>query len=135
MVSTAAHEPSGCATHSGPEPTSVVWVPSGFAHVVDVAERSPVTSTREPCARAASIAEARSAREVTVAGFDAEVTPDDRTGAAAACPAGSTPPSSATAVIPTTATVPGRTRRPEHAIKDRTDRRPRWAIRGIPYSK
>lgn len=44
---------------------STVHVPSGFAHVVDVAVRSPVTSTRSPCARAANIADTASARPVT----------------------------------------------------------------------
>ncbi|GAA3112742.1 hypothetical protein GCM10010530_39400 [Kribbella aluminosa] len=46
---------------------SVVIVPSGFAHVVDVSERSDSTSTREPCDRADTTADTRSGRESTLA--------------------------------------------------------------------
>jgi hypothetical protein len=46
---------------------SVVIVPSGFAHVVDVSERIDSTSTLEPCDRADTTADTRSGRDATLA--------------------------------------------------------------------
>ncbi|HEU4947023.1 MAG TPA: hypothetical protein VFT31_07705 [Kribbella sp.] len=50
----------------------MVIVPSGFDHVVDVADRNDSTSTRDPCARADTAADTTSGRDTTLgtaAGF------------------------------------------------------------------
>ena len=47
--------------------SSVVIVPSGFAHVVDVSDRIASTSTLEPCDRAETTADTRSGRDATLA--------------------------------------------------------------------
>jgi hypothetical protein len=80
--STDCHPPAAFLNRIGAACASVVIVPSGFAHVVDVSDRIDSTSTREPCARAVTAADTTSGRESTRCGAAAGV--GSAAGAAAA---------------------------------------------------
>lgn len=96
--------------------SSVVIVPSGFAHVVDVSERIDSTSTLEPCDRAETTADTRSGRDATLAtgGFGS---------AAGAATAGSLTSKAVASNENETTTAtdrPDRPREPPHAGTTRT---------------
>ena len=82
-VSTSAQDPFGCRTQLGPVYTSAEKDPSGSAHTRRDSVCSPVTSTRMPCAFAASCAVTASGRSVTRVGAT-----DDGSGADAAAVVG-----------------------------------------------
>jgi hypothetical protein len=63
----------------------VVSAPFGFTHVVDIVDRCDSTSTREPCARAATRADNRSGLLVTAAAFEGAATARAATGRVAIC--------------------------------------------------
>ena len=91
------HAPRSSLNRVGAAVAFVVIVPSGFANVCDVCERSNSTSTGLPCARAETAADTSSGRDDTFAGLFASPKAGF-TGAAAATGAPSTEK-----VIPTSA--------------------------------
>jgi hypothetical protein len=80
----------------------VVNVPSGFTHVDDVSDRCDSTSTRDPCARAATRADNKSGRLSTRTAFGAAATDSCATATAAGAGSAAIPNVTAKA---TTATI------------------------------
>jgi hypothetical protein len=85
----------------------VVSVPSGFTHVVDVPDSSDSTSTRDPCARAATRADNKSGLLSTRTSFAATAFGATATAAGA----GSTANPNVTAKAPTETIATQRTPR------------------------
>ncbi|MGW4897650.1 hypothetical protein ACWEQL_36190 [Kitasatospora sp. NPDC004240] len=86
VVSTGTHA-SPAFIRIGPPDTSWVSVPSGFAHNVTVGVRAPVTSTRCPCRRADSNADARSGASLVLGAGEGAATADTGASASSATPA------------------------------------------------